>query len=470
MSQVFVPRPYQRQILSHVVNHKRAAVWCGMGMGKTVSTLVALRAMSWYEPEPVFPALVIAPLRVAVSTWPDEIRKWEILNDLRVSTITGKEADRLRALHTPADIYTINYDNIPWLVDALKGEEDPWPFKTVVADEATRLKGLRLKEGSKRAKALMKVACVSGTRFIELTGTPAPNGLLDLWGQLYFIDKGARLGRSFTTFKERFFRPMQVSDDARAVKWVPYSWSQKYIEDLLKGVCLSLKAEDYFDIEEPIKSTIYVDLPPKAKAIYQKIEDEMFADLGDGDTVEAVNAAAKTMKCLQAANGAIYADGKDGEYKVIHDEKIKALDSIITEAAGMPVLVAYNFKSDLDRLHKAFPNARVLDKDPKTIREWNEGKIPVLLAHPASAGHGLNLQDGGNILVIFGHDWNLEYYQQIVERIGPTRQAQAGHPRAVFIYHIVARGTVDEIVMQRRETKREVQDLLLEAMKEKQHE
>ena len=173
----------------------------------------------------------------------------------------------------------------------------------------------------------------------------------------------------------------------------------------------------------------------------------------------------KTLKCLQAANGAVYVDGKDGEYKVIHDEKIKALDSIIAEAAGMPVLVAYNFKSDLDRLRKAFPHARVLDKDPKTIRDWNEGKIPILLAHPASAGHGLNLQDGGNILVIFGHDWNLEYYQQIIERIGPTRQAQAGHPRAVFIYHIVAKGTVDEIVMRRRETKREVQDLLLEAMK-----
>ena len=327
------------------------------------------------------------------------------------------------------------------------------------------MKGLRLKQGTKRAKALMSVAMREGTRFIELTGTPAPNGLLDLWGQLYFIDKGARLGRTFSMFRERFFRPQQVSDDARAVKWVPYSWAQKYIEDLLKGVCISLKAEDYFDIEEPIKSTIYVNLPDKSLSIYKKLQDEMFADLGEGDTVEAVNAAAKTLKCLQAANGAVYVDGKDGEYKVIHDEKIKALDSIIAEAAGMPVLVAYNFKSDLDRLRKAFPHARVLDKDPKTIRDWNEGKIPILLAHPASAGHGLNLQDGGNILVIFGHDWNLEYYQQIIERIGPTRQAQAGHPRAVFIYHIVAKGTVDEIVMRRRETKREVQDLLLEAMK-----
>lgn len=465
MSKEFIPRPYQRQILSHVVNHKRTAVWCGMGMGKTVSTLVALRAMSWYEPEPVFPALVIAPLRVAVSTWPDEIRKWAILDDLKVVTITGKEPERIRALQTKADIYTVNYDNLPWLVDACKSLGLGWPFTTVVADEATRLKGLRLKQGTKRAKALMSVAMREGTRFIELTGTPAPNGLLDLWGQLYFIDKGARLGRTFSMFRERFFRPQQVSDDARAVKWVPYSWAQKYIEDLLKGVCISLKAEDYFDIEEPIKSTIYVNLPDKSLSIYKKLQDEMVADLGEGDTVEAVNAAAKTLKCLQAANGAVYVDGKDGEYKVIHDEKIKALDSIIAEAAGMPVLVAYNFKSDLDRLRKAFPHARVLDKDPKTIRDWNEGKIPILLAHPASAGHGLNLQDGGNILVIFGHDWNLEYYQQIIERIGPTRQAQAGHPRAVFIYHIVAKGTVDEIVMRRRETKREVQDLLLEAMK-----
>ena len=468
MSLNFIPRPYQRQILSHVVSHKRACVWAGMGMGKTVSTLVALRAMSWYEVDPVFPALVIAPLRVAVSTWPDEIHKWSILKDLRVQTITGKESDRLNALFTPADIYTINYDNLVWLQDALLAANMEWPFKTVVADESTRLKGFRLRQGTKRAKALAQMACRDGIRFIELTGTPAPNGLIDLWGQLYFIDRGARLGRSFSAFKERYFRPIQVADDARAVKWEPYSWAQKHIEDLLKGVCLSLKAEDYFDIDEPIKSTIYVDLPPKAQAVYKKIEREMFADLGDGDTVEAVNAAAKTMKCLQAANGAVYVDGKEGKYKVIHDGKIKALESIVTEAAGMPVLVAYNFKSDLDRLCRAFPNARVLDKDPKTIRDWNAGRIPILLAHPASAGHGLNLQDGGNILVIFGHDWNLEYYQQIIERIGPTRQAQAGHPRAVFIYHIVARHTVDEIVMKRRETKREVQDLLLEAMKEKE--
>ena len=461
----FVPRPYQKKIIAHIASRSRVAIWAGMGMGKTVSTLAALRYLSYFSLTPVFPVLVIAPLRVAVSTWPDEVRKWSLFADLKVATITGNENARVSALNTRADIYTVNYDNIQWLTDWFKATGKDWPFATVVADESTRLKGFRLRQGTKRARALASVACRVGTRFIELTGTPAPNGLLDLWGQMYFIDKGERLGRTYSGYQERYFRPVSVGADARAVKWIPYSWSQRMIEAKLADICLSLKAEDYFPIEQPIKETIYVNLPPKAKTIYKKLERDMFADLGDGNTVEAVNAAAKTMKCLQAANGAVYVDGKEGEYKVIHDEKIEALRSIIEEAAGAPILVAYNFKSDLDRIRRAFSNARVLDKNPQTIRDWNEGKIPLLLAHPASAGHGLNLQDGGNILVVFGHDWNLEYYQQIIERIGPTRQAQAGHPRAVFIYHIVARGTVDEIVMQRRETKREVQDLLLEAMK-----
>lgn len=462
----FTPRPYQRKILSHVLAHKRCAVWASMGMGKTVATLAAVRALSWFESD-VLPALVIAPLRVAVSTWPDEVRKWEILQDLRVVSITGSGAVRLRALATSADVYTINYDNLPWLIETLKIQGREWPFKTVIADEATRLKGYRTRQGSKRAKALAGAVCKKGIRFIELTGTPAPNGLADLWGQMFFIDGGARLGRSHSTFMERYFRPVRVGADAWAVKYVPYSWSQSRIEEQLKDVCLSLQAEDYFDLQAPINYTINVDLPPAARRIYKRLESEMFADLGDGDTVEAVNAAAMTMKCLQAANGAIYTDDGDGAWKVIHDEKIRALESIVEEAAGMPVLVAYNFKSDLARLLKAFPKARMLDKDPATIRAWNAGEIPMLLAHPASAGHGLNLQDGGNILVVFGHDWNLEYYQQIVERIGPTRQFQSGHPRAVHIYHIVARGTVDELVMQRRESKREVQDLLLEAMKKR---
>lgn len=229
-------------------------------------------------------------------------------------------------------------------------------------------------------------------------------------------------------------------------------------------MCLTIDARDHFDLAEPIVSTIRVELPAKARALYRDMEREMFAQIGEHE-VEAFSAAARTIKCLQLASGAAYVDDSATEWVEVHDAKLQALDSIVAEAAGASVLVAYHFRSDLARLQRAFPRGRHLDQDTQTIRDWNAGRIPVLFAHPASAGHGLNLQDGGNILVFFSHWWDLEQYQQIIERIGPTRQAQAGHERPVFVHHIVAADTVDEIVMARRESKREVQDLLLEAMK-----
>lgn len=241
------------------------------------------------------------------------------------------------------------------------------------------------------------------------------------------------------------------------------SLAREQIKARLRDICLSLDARDHFDLREPIVNVIRVDLPAKARRLYRDMEREMFMQL-DGTAIEAFNAASKTMKCLQLANGAAYTDDH-GTWKEIHDAKLQALESVLEEAAGAPVLVAYHFKSDLARLLRALPQGRALDTDPQTTRDWNAGSIPVLFAHPASAGHGLNLQDGGNILVMFGHWRDLEQYQQIVERIGPARQAQAGRDRPVFIPHIVAADTVDEIVMQRRESKREVQDLLLEAMK-----
>ena len=302
-------------------------------------------------------------------------------------------------------------------------------------------------------------------RFIALTGTPSPNGLIDLWGQLWFIDGGERLGRTFGAFQDRWFKAIQVGAQRFAVRIEPHDFAQDEIQARIADVCLTLDAHDYFDIDKPIINDIYVDMPPKAKKQYEQFEKEMFLELSDTVEVEAMNAAAKTVKCLQMANGAIYTDG--GDWEAVHDAKLQALESIVEESAGAPVLVAYHFRSDLERLQKAFPQGRVLDSDPKTIKDWNKGKIPILFAHPASAGHGLNLQDGGNILVVFGHWWNLEEYQQIVERIGPTRQAQAGHKRPVFIYHLVTKGTVDELILKRRETKASVQDILLESLKRK---
>lgn len=306
-------------------------------------------------------------------------------------------------------------------------------------------------------------------RFIELTGTPSPNGLIDLWGQAWFLDKGVRIGRSFEAFKARWFQSVIVGDDRNAVRYDPLPFAQEQIQDQLRDICVSLSASDYFDISAPIFNTVLVELPAKARQQYKKLEKEMFLQLDCGSQIEAVNAASKTIKCLQLANGAIYTNEKCSDWADIHDVKLQALDSIIEEAAGTPVLVAYHFKSDLARLKKAFPKGRPLDANPQTVRDWNAGKIPVLFAHPASAGHGLNLQDGGNIIVFFAHWWDLELYLQIIDRIGPTRQAQAGHNRPVFVYSIVAADTIDEIVMKRRDTKRSVQELLMEAMKSKGH-
>lgn len=326
---------------------------------------------------------------------------------------------------------------------------------------------MRPKRASSCARMCGRISRTRVKRFIELTGTPSPNGLKDLWGQVWFIDRGQRLGTSFGAFTQRWFQQVQVGADRNAVQLVPFPHSQVEIQTKLKDICLSIEAKDYFDIKEPIFNTIEVELTGKARKLYDEMEKEMFIELSANTEVEAFNAASKTMKCLQLASGSIYTDDQ-GNWQPIHDLKLQALESIVEEACGMPVLVAYHFKSDLARLEKVFPQGKQLDKDPKTIHDWNAGKIPVLFAHPASAGHGLNLQDGGNILVFFSHWWDLEQYQQIIERIGPTRQAQAGHERPVYIHHIIAKNTIDSVVMERRDSKREVQDLLMEAMKHRE--
>ncbi len=451
----FIPRPYQQQIINRILTQDRVAVWAGMGLGKTSATLTALDILSLVEPGP---ALVLAPLRVARSTWPDEVQKWDHLRQLRVQPVVGTPSERKAALAIPAHVYTMNYENLPWLVEHL-GES--WPFSTVVADESTKLKSFRLRQGGQRAQALGKVAHSRVKRFIELTGTPASNGVIDLWGQVWFIDKGQRLGKSFSAFTSRWFRQIPTSAGFTQVEILPHS--QREIEAALQDICVAIKPEDHFDLKQPIVTRLDVELPEAARGAYDEMHREMVAEL-NGHQLEAFTAAAKTMKCLQLANGAIYTDD-EGNWTEAHKAKLEALESVVEEAAGTPVLVAYHFKSDLARLQKAFPHGRVLDKDPKTISDWNKGKLRLMFAHPASAGHGLNLQDGGNILVFFGLNWSLEEHQQIIERIGPVRQAQAGHNRPVFIYHIVARDTVDELVLERLQSKRSVQDILLEAMK-----
>jgi len=425
-----------------------------MGLGKTINTLNAIQVLLLMDDDPV---LVVAPLRVARTTWPDEARKWEHLRGLSVMPIVGTEAERILALRQPAQVYTVNYENLPWLVERWG---DHWPYRTVVLDESTKVKGFRLRQGTQRAKALAQVAHTRVRRLVQLTGTPSPNGLADLWGQAWFLDRGQRLGRTYSAFTQRWF---QASHDGYGS--IPLGHAQKEIQDLMRDVCLTVDAKDWFDLKTPIVNTIYVDLPIQARKHYREMEKAMFTEI-ESSPVEAFNAAARTIKCLQIANGAAYV-GETGstDWKPLHDAKLEALDSVVEEASGAPVLVAYHFKSDLARLQKAYPDGLLLST-PEGLRDAQAGKGRVWFGHPASMGHGVDgLQQHCNILAWFGHWWNLEERMQMLERIGPTRQMQAGHDRPVFVHNIIARDTVDELVLARIETKREVQDLLLEAMK-----
>lgn len=762
----FTARPYQHLITNYIVGHPRCAVWAGMGVGKSISTLNAIDTVMVLEDVKV---LIVAPLRVARTTWPDEVRKWRHLRHLRLVAITGSAAERTRALKIPADIYTTNFESLPWLVEYWG---DKWPYDWVVVDESTKLKGFRLRQGTARAKALGRVAHTKVKRLTQLTGTPSPNGLADLWGQLWFVDKGQRLGRTYDDFRMRWF---EKSYDGYSITAKDHAQAQ--IQRALADVCITIDAKDWFDLREPVVNNIYVDLPARAQALYEDMEKRMFMEL-DEHEVEAFGAAARTVKCiaagtevltsngwkpierwqpgdmlwdgvewvnadklvcngvmpvvkclqvsmtpdhkvlttngwrtaeeinnanasegydrltvripdgttsrrddskyyseesdmdsqmylwqrdnrhwyqptqsqswrekimrlppardvagslgftrhvqaprlhhmaadeiemfeslrqrlaelwragdkglltleefpnllerygqglhpgidlgagqqqrplrtrklpvgestgpgeqhpaqrayrnpsrsddgisssgalrhqtgdagaaaalgladgtradtalvydlvncgprhrftvrgadgqllivhncLQIANGAAYVGEDTREWQPIHDEKLAALEEVVEEACGVPVLVAYQFKSDLARLQKAFPDGIHLSSDDG-LRRAQRGEGRVWFGHPASMGHGVDgLQEHCNILCFFGMDWNLENRLQIIERVGPTRQMQAGKDRAVFIHNILARGTVDEMVLERVNTKREVQDILLAAMKRK---
>jgi hypothetical protein len=468
----FTPRPWQDPMIDHIVGNARSSVFAGMGLGKGAATLTALDRLSLVEE--IYPVLVLGPLRVARKVWSDEAAKWNHLKHLRVSRVIGSAAERAVALDQPADIYTLNYDNLPWLVEHL-GEA--WPFRTVVADESTRLKNFRLKQGGKRAQALGRLAHKKVRRWVNLTGTPSPNGLKDLWGQMWFLDEGQRLGRTWSGFESRWFaykRKQDAITKKMEIQTVIMPTADREIHAAIRDLCLSVDAKDWFDVRKPIRQTVPIELPPKVRRYYREMEREMFMAIA-GHEVEAVNAASKTIKCLQLANGAVYVDPategdshpKAREYVEVHDAKIEALQGIVEEAGGMPLIVAYQFKSDLARLLKAFPKGRHLHTE-QDEDDFKAGRIPLLFTHPASAGHGIDgFQDVTNIIAFFGQWWDMELRDQIIGRIGPVRQMQSGHDRPVFIYDIVAEDTVDELVLARHDSKRGVQDLLMEAMKRK---
>lgn len=438
----FTPHPYQANAIDHILANLFCALWMECGLGKTGTTAAAIEAL--IDSSDVRKVLVVAPKRVAIMTWPAEIAKWGFR--LTLSLVVGTPTQRQRALKAPADIYVTNYEQLPWLAKAV-GKR--WPFDMVVLDEATKVKN----RSTARWRALASIRGQTA-RVVELTGTPAPNGLLDLWAPVALLDRGQRLGRTLTAYRERWF-----DSDYMGFTWTPKPGADAEIHAALSDICLTLRTQDYLRLPEYFPVTVPVDLPDASRALYRELEGAMYSALAGVD-ITATNAAAVSAKCRQVCAGAVYYDEGGGAWAHLHDAKIDALRDLIEDAQGAPVLVAYAFRSDLERLRAAFPAAEVLSDDPVVVERWNRGEIPILLAYPGSAGYGLNLQDGGNRIVWFGLDWNLEHYQQFNARL--HRQGQT---RPVFVYHLVTRDSVEEVVLDRLENKRSVQEVLMDAMK-----
>lgn len=458
----YTPRAFAPLAMSHMANVERCALWARPGMGKSVLTMTHLDLLHnvWGEDAPT---LVLAPLRVARDGWATEAAKWQHLSGLEVVPVIGDVKQRAAALRRDAQVFTTNYENTVWLRDHFKDAGKAWPFRTVVPDECTKVKGFRLRQGGVRAQALAGVAHKDVKRWINLTGTPASNGLEDLWGQTWFLDAGQRLGRTFSAFRDRWFRPVRAG---QFHQWRAAEHAADEIHARLADICLTLDPRDWFDLKEPIVNVVEVTLPTAARAKYREMERELFTMIGKFE-VEAVSAAAKYGKCLQMAGGAVYLE--DGvQWVEVHQEKLDALEELVEATGDDPLLVSYQFKHELERLLRRFPDALDLSKADNMAAAM-AGKGKLWLGHPASMGHGVDgLQEHCNTVVFFAQDPNLEYHDQILERVGPMRQFQSGKDRPVFLHYLVAKGTIDEVEMARRASKRSVQDELMNYMKGKQ--
>ena len=441
---------YQHTAIQHIIEHPYGALLMEMGLGKSISTLTAIKKLMDEYLE-VNKVLVIAPKRVAESTWSDEIAKWEHLKGLTISKILGTERQRKAALKAAANIFVINRENVVWLVSHLQGY---WPFDMVVIDELSSFKSSK----SARFRALRLVRPKTN-RVIGLTGTPVPNGLIDLWAQLYLLDLGERLGKTITSYRSKYFRPGR-SNGQIVFDYKLNSGSEEAIYKQISDICISMKAEDYLQLPERIDRTVEVHLSEKMMNQYLGFEKEQVLALEneDGD-IPAVNAAALSNKLLQFANGAIY--DSDRNVHDLHSEKLEALEEIVESANGQPVLVFFSFRHDVSRILRKLRIYHPKEiGGPEDIKAWNEGGIPVLLAHPAGAGHGLNLQAGGHIVVWFGLPWSSELYLQANARL--YRQ---GQNKPVIIHHLIAKGTMDEDVMKALASKIDKQEALMQAVK-----
>ena len=441
----YKPHEYQTYASQFIVGHREAALVLDMGLGKTIITLTAIYELlfDYFE---VSRVLVVAPLRVARDTWPAEIRKWEHLSGLTYAVAVGTEEERLRALRQRADIYIINRENIDWLISK---SGVPFDFDMVVIDELSSFKSHQ----TKRFKALMKVR-PRVKRIVGLTGTPSANGLMDLWAEFKLLDMGKRLGRFVGQYRETYFVP-DKRNQQMVFSYKPRPGAEEEIYRQIADITISMKAADFLAMPGRVESEVTVFLSEAERKRYERMKAEMVVELG-GREIDAVSAAALSGKLLQMANGAVY--DEDGKAVVLHSRKLDALEDIIEAANGKPLLVAYWYKHDKERIQKRFATREV--KTSANIADWNAGKIPVALIHPASAGHGLNLQEGGSSLVWFGLTWSLELYQQTNARL--WRQGQKD---TVVIQHIIAKGTIDERVMAALSQKDKTQAALIDAVR-----
>lgn len=446
----FIPHPYQQYCIAQAIQKPALGLFLDMGLGKTIITLSVINELK-YGRFQVRKVLVIAPKKVAEATWQREAAKWDNVKHLRFSTVLGSQAKRIRALNTPADIYIINRENVVWLVDYYKND---WPFDMVVCDEFSSFKS----HSAKRFKAL---AAIRGhiNRIIGLTGTPSPNGLDDLWSQVYLLDQGQRLGRYYTHFRERYFEPGKRSREV-IYQYDPKDGAEAAILEKISDICISMKAADYLQLPKIIYDDIPVVLDAKAKKAYTELERKMILELPD-DVIDVTSAAALSNKLQQLANGAIYNDEHD--WHAIHSCKLEAFMELIEQLNGQHALVFYNFQHDRERLQELLAKSKLrvrVFSGAQDEADWNVGKVDILLAHPASTAYGLNLQDGGHHVIWFGLNWSLELYQQANKRL--HRQ---GQEQPVIVHHLICVGTRDEDLADALSRKDKSQEWVLQSLK-----
>lgn len=448
----FIPHKYQLTAINHVINVPKCGLFLDMGLGKTVSTLTAIKELK-YNRFQVNKVLIIAPKKVAEGTWSKEKDKWNHTKDFRVSLVLGSQQKRIKALSVNADLYIINRENIPWLVDYLRND---WYFDTVVIDESSSFKNSQ----SKRFKAL-KMVLPKINRLIELTGTPSPNGVEDLWAQIYLLDQGERLEKYITHFRHRYMEPNK-RNRSQIFDYKVKEGVYDHIINKISDICISMKSEDYLELPDLSYNEIPVVLNDKARKDYDKMERDFVLELEEAEEdITAVNAAALSNKLLQISNGAVY--DNSGIYTEVHNAKIDSFLELVESLQGRSLLVFYNFQHDKERIRKALEKSNLVVRELKTTQDeddWNARKIDILLTHPASAAYGLNLQEGGNHVCWFGLTWNLEHYQQANKRL--HRQ---GQKEKVIIHHLVTQDTRDEDVMRALDSKADVQEEILQSLK-----